>query len=78
MRQPVQREAAAVAPDGARRAARRALLIALGAVLIEILLVMPWVDHAADRNQTVHFTQHGLIFLGGVAIGFALRELARR
>lgn len=71
-------EVEAGAPDRRQRMARRALLLALGAVVMEILLVMPWVDHAADRNATVHFTQHGLIFLGGVAIGFALRELARR
>ncbi|HEX4837408.1 MAG TPA: hypothetical protein VFV03_02640 [Solirubrobacteraceae bacterium] len=48
------------------------------AVVLELALITPWVDHAADRNQTVHFTQHGLIFLGGVLIGFALRELSRR
>lgn len=58
--------------------APRALLIATFAVLFELLLITPWVDHAADRNPTVHFTQHGLIFFGGVLIGFALRDLSRR
>jgi hypothetical protein len=26
----------------------------------------------------VHFTQHGLIYLGGVLMGYAIRELTRR
>jgi hypothetical protein len=56
----------------------RALAVATAALVLELLLVTPWVDHAADENQTVHFTQHGLIFLGGVLIGFSLRELSRR
>lgn len=58
--------------------ARRALVLATFAVVLELLLVTPWVDDAADGNQTVHFTQHGLIFLGGVLMGYAIRELSRR
>lgn len=60
------------------RSARHALGMAALAVVMELALITPWVDHAADKNQTVHFTQHGLIFLGGVLIGFAMRELSRR
>jgi hypothetical protein len=61
-----------------RDGARRALLIASFAVVLELLLITPWVDHAADKNPTVHSTQHGRIFLGGALIGFALRDLSRR
>jgi hypothetical protein len=66
--------------DGTRR--RRPLLtprqaVGLGAagVVLELLLITPWVDDLADRNSTVHFTQHGLIFLGGMLMGWALRDL---
>jgi hypothetical protein len=61
-----------------RGSAPRALAIATFALLLELLLITPWVDHLADRNPTVHSTQHGLIFLGGVLIGFAIRDLSRR
>jgi hypothetical protein len=58
----------------------RALAIALAALALEVVVILPFADHLADTNNTVHFTQHGLIFLGGVMMGFALRELrgARR
>ena len=55
-----------------------ALRLAALALLVEIVLITPWVDDVADRNPTVHFTQHGGIFLGGVLMGWAIRELARR
>jgi hypothetical protein len=54
---------------------RTALLLGVLGFLIEIALISPWVDSAAGRNGTVHFTQHGLIFLGGVLMGWALRDL---
>jgi hypothetical protein len=56
----------------------RALVLATVALCLEIALITPWVDHLADGNPTIHFTQHGLIFVGGVLMGWALRELARR
>jgi hypothetical protein len=46
-------------------------------VLLEITLLMPFVDHLADANQTIHFTQHGFIFAGGVLLGLALRDVQR-
>jgi hypothetical protein len=51
--------------------------VGLGAlgVVLELLLITPWVDDLADSNATVHFTQHGLIFLGGILMGWALRDL---
>lgn len=56
----------------------RPLVLATLALLLEVALITPWVDHLADDNATVHFTQHGLIFVGGILMGWALRELARR
>jgi hypothetical protein len=46
-------------------------------VLLEVTLLMPFVDHLADANQTIHFTQHGFIFAGGVLLGMALRDVQR-
>lgn len=51
-------------------------LLTLGA-LMELVLIMPFVDRLADSHPTVHFTQHGLIFLGGLLMGAALRDAYR-
>jgi hypothetical protein len=56
-------------------APRSALLMGVFALLLEVALISPWVDDAADSNSTVHFTQHGLIFIGGLIMGWALRDL---
>jgi hypothetical protein len=40
-----------------------------------VLLLTPWVDDLADENATAHFTQHGMIFVGGLIMGWALRDL---
>jgi hypothetical protein len=53
----------------------RALALGVAGFLLELVLISPWVDRAADSNPTVHFTQHGLIFVGGVIMGWALRDL---
>ena len=60
-----------------RRIRQRAFLLVLFAVVLEVLLLMPFVDHLADANQTIHFTQHGFIFGGGVLLGMALRDVQR-
>jgi hypothetical protein len=54
---------------------RSALLLGILALALEVALITPWVDDAADSNSTVHFTQHGLIFVGGIVMGWALRDL---
>jgi hypothetical protein len=54
---------------------RGALALGSGGFALEVLLLTPWVDHLADGNPTVHFTQHGLIFVGGIIMGWALRDL---
>jgi hypothetical protein len=55
----------------------RALRMVVFAVLLEIVLVLPFVDHLADANSTIHFTQHGFIFVGGVLMGLAIRDVQR-
>jgi hypothetical protein len=62
--------------DRIRRTARvRALRLVVFATLLEVFLIMPFVDHYADAHPTVHFTQHGFIFLGGLLMGWALRDV---
>jgi len=63
---------------GRRAESWRPLVVILIAAVLEILLVMPFVDDLADRSPMFHFTQHGLIFVGGVVMGFALRDLYLR
>jgi hypothetical protein len=60
-----------------RRTRLRALRLVVFAALLEVVLVLPFVDHLADANPTVHFTQHGFIFAGGVLMGLALRDVQR-
>lgn len=61
----------------ARRTRRRAFCLVALAVLLEVMLLTPFVDHLADANQMIHFTQHGFIFAGGVLMGLALRDVQR-
>jgi hypothetical protein len=65
-----------IARDG-RRTRRRAFCLVAFAIVLEVMLLMPFVDHLADANQTIHFTQHGFIFAGGVLLGMALRDVQR-
>ena len=60
-----------------RRARLRAFRLVVFAVLLEVVLLMPFVDHLADSNSTIHFTQHGFIFAGGVLLGLAIRDVQR-
>jgi hypothetical protein len=56
----------------------RSLSLVAIAALLELLLIAPIVDHLADSNPMIHFTQHGLIFAGGVLMGVALRDAYRQ
>jgi hypothetical protein len=60
-----------------RRARLRAFRLVVFAVVLEVVLLMPFVDHLADSNNTIHFTQHGFIFAGGVLLGMAIRDVQR-
>ncbi|MBV9606720.1 MAG: hypothetical protein JO027_16515 [Solirubrobacterales bacterium] len=59
------------------RARLRAFRLVAFAVLLEVVLLMPFVDHLADSHPTIHFTQHGFIFGGGVLLGLAIRDVQR-
>ncbi len=48
---------------------RGALALGTCGFALEVLLLTPWVDDFANENATVHFTQHGLIFVGGLDHG---------
>ena len=54
---------------------RGALALGTCGFALEVLLLTPWVDDFTESNATVHFTQHGLIFVGGILMGWALRDL---
>lgn len=60
-----------------RTARRRALLLVMFAALLEVVLILPFVDHLADAHPMIHFTQHGFIFAGGVLMGLAIRDVQR-
>ena len=60
-----------------RSARRRALRLVVFAALLEITLILPFVDHLADTHPMIHFTQHGFIFAGGVLMGLAIRDVQR-
>jgi RsiW-degrading membrane proteinase PrsW (M82 family) len=72
-----QADAVEVGARNRLRTRRRAFLLVMFAVVLEVVLLMPFVDHLADANQTIHFTQHGFIFGGGVLLGMALRDVQR-
>lgn len=54
---------------------RKALTLGVLALLLEMVLILPIFDKVAGTNPTAHFTQHGGIFLGGVLMGIALRDM---
>lgn len=59
------------------KARLRAFRLVAFAVLLEVVLLMPFVDHLADSHPMIHFTQHGFIFAGGVLMGLAIRDVQR-
>jgi hypothetical protein len=54
---------------------RGALALGTFGFALEVAQLTPRVDELADENATAHFTQHGMIFLGGLLMGWALRDL---
>ena len=60
-----------------QRQRTQALALVVFAALLEVVLILPFVDHLADTHPTIHFTQHGFIFLGGILMGIALRDAYR-
>ena len=71
-------EANSIPVDRTRRRLRlRAFFLVVFTVVLEVVLLMPFLDHLADSNNTIHFTQHGFIFGGGVLLGLAIRDVQR-
>jgi hypothetical protein len=71
-------EANSLPVDRTRQRLRlRAFCLVVFTVVLEVVLLMPFVDHLADSNNTIHFTQHGFIFAGGVLLGMAIRDVQR-
>ncbi len=50
--------------------------IVIGIVLV--ILGQFFLDHLADTSDTWHYIQHGVLFVGGLAIGSALTLLYTR
>ena len=57
---------------------RKAVLLGAFALLLEIAAILPPIDDATDTNATLHYTQHGVLFTGGLMMGIALRDLLVR
>jgi hypothetical protein len=71
-------EAQRLSPARDRATTRlRGLRLVVFAAMLEIVLILPFVDHLADVHPMIHFTQHGFIFAGGVLMGAALRDVQR-
>ena len=53
----------------------RALLLGAIGILCQVIVLLPPVEHAIEESQPLHYLQHGIIFVGGVLVGVALRDL---
>ncbi len=53
----------------------RALLLGGFGLLLQGLVLLPFFDDQVDTNPALHYSQHGLVFLGGICMGIALRDL---
>jgi hypothetical protein len=70
--------------DGPRRAAswnlvdrRTALLAVAASVVLTGLAISPPVGDQAEEHALVHYSQHAVVFIGGMLMGGALRELVQ-
>jgi hypothetical protein len=54
---------------------RTAVLVGALALLLEVLAIIPPIDDATATNATLHYTQHGVLFIGGLLMGVAIRDL---
>lgn len=53
----------------------RALLLGSIGLALQVVALLPWIDDAVTTNAALHYFQHGIIFIGGVCMGVALRDL---
>ena len=54
---------------------RTAVLVGGLGLLLEVLAILPPIDRATATNPTLHYSQHGILFIGGLLMGIALRDL---
>jgi hypothetical protein len=50
-------------------------MLAAGGLAVEVIAILPPIQNATETNATLHYTQHGVLFLGGLMMGVALRDL---
>jgi hypothetical protein len=53
----------------------RALILGGVGLLLQVLALTPFVEDLSADVPAAHYLQHGIIFLGGLLMGFALRDL---
>ncbi len=53
----------------------RALLLGGVGLLCQVLALTPLVEELSESTPAAHYLQHGVIFVGGVLMGIALRDL---
>ena len=54
---------------------RTAVLLGGLGLFLEVAAILPPIDAATETNATLHFSQHGILFTGGLLMGVALRDL---
>ena len=54
---------------------RSAVVVGAIGLALEIVAILPPIDEATDTNATLHYSQHGVLFLGGLMMGVAIRDL---
>jgi hypothetical protein len=54
---------------------RTAVLLGGIGLFLEVAAILPPIDDATATNPTLHFSQHGVLFSGGLLMGIAIRDL---
>jgi hypothetical protein len=54
---------------------RNAVLLGGAGLLLEVVAILPPIEDATVTNPTLHYSQHGVLFIGGLMMGVALRDL---
>lgn len=52
-----------------------ALAMGVVALVLDVASLLPPLDTAIDENAALHTAQHGLIFLAGLLVGWAIRDV---
>jgi hypothetical protein len=57
---------------------RNPVLVGAATVVLELVIISPPVDNLTDAHKNAHYAAHGAMLIGGVVLGVAVREAARR